>query len=93
MTYAGSADSGPADDTVLAACLGIALEAGAVAKCPMGHPRHYRTFDNRAEARAFAQAAFAQSSGPLAGQSLDRVIGQLGRLLDGLGRDCPDCRR
>ncbi len=91
MTYAGSASDGSGDSRVFDACLAIALEAEALARCAAGHPHLYRTCDNEAEARAFARATIAQSAGELVGLPLDRVIGQLGAILDGAGRDCPAC--
>lgn len=91
MSLASSAVNGPADDPLLAACLTIALKAGAAAPCPADPERRHRTFDNAAEVRAFADAALAQAQGELAGYPLGRVIGRLGWLLDSLQGECPGC--
>jgi hypothetical protein len=80
------------DDRELEARLfDMALEAGAIRRCGNGHAEFYRAFDNRAEARAFSDAALAHSNGEFPAYRLDAIIGAVGSILDGAGILCGQC--
>ena len=69
----------------------IGVDAGAIRRCGNGHADLYRAFDNRAEARAFSEAAAAYSNGEFPDHRLEVVIGALGAILDGVASACGQC--